>query len=49
MDGELRLTERFTNEELTDMLLVFGEIHQHYRAAVALHAQRYPDREVTGS
>ena len=49
MDGELRLTERFTNEEFTDLLLVFGETHRHCRAAAALYAQRYPDRDVPGS
>jgi len=49
MNRELRLTERFTNEALTDLLLVFRETHQQCRAAVALYAQRYPDREVSES
>ncbi|KMQ82785.1 hypothetical protein RF55_21883 [Lasius niger] len=34
----------FSNEEGFDMLMVFGECRQNYRAAECLHRKRYPQR-----
>ncbi|KAK3914508.1 Histone-lysine N-methyltransferase SETMAR [Frankliniella fusca] len=36
----------FTNEEMTDMMLVFGEANQNSRLAAALYQQRFPERVV---
>lgn len=36
--------ERYTNEELTDMLLIYGECHKNQRRAAVLYAERFPDR-----
>lgn len=35
---------RFTNEEMVDMLLLYGECHQNATRAAQLYAQRYPNR-----
>ncbi|KAK3929171.1 Histone-lysine N-methyltransferase SETMAR [Frankliniella fusca] len=36
----------FTNEEMTDMMLVFGEANENSRLAAALYQQRFPERVV---
>lgn len=35
---------RYSNQELADMLLIYGECHKNGRRAAALYANRYPDR-----
>ncbi|XP_011174276.1 uncharacterized protein LOC105206480 [Solenopsis invicta] len=35
---------RYTNQELADMLLIYGECHKNARRAAALYAVHYPDR-----
>lgn len=34
----------FSNEEKLDIILIYGECHRNATAAVALYAERYPDR-----
>ncbi|XP_039303571.1 uncharacterized protein LOC120357432 [Solenopsis invicta] len=40
--------ERYSNEELANMLLIFGECHRNQRRAAALYAERYPDKQHPG-
>lgn len=35
---------RYTNDELVDMVLIYGECGRNERQAAALYAQRFPDR-----
>lgn len=39
---------RYSNQELADMLLIFGECHKNQRRAAALYALRFPDRRHPG-
>ena len=34
----------YSFEELTDMILIYGECRKNQRQAAALYAQRFPDR-----
>ena len=34
----------YSPAEIDDMLIIFGECHGNYRAAVRRYAERYPDR-----
>ncbi|KYM95730.1 hypothetical protein ALC62_13637, partial [Cyphomyrmex costatus] len=36
---------RFTNEDLANMLLIYGECHKNERMAAVLHANRFPDKQ----
>lgn len=36
--------EQFTNTEMADMHIVYGEVHCNGRAAARLYAERYPNR-----
>jgi hypothetical protein len=38
------MAPRYTNQELADMLLIYGECHKNERRAAALYAVRYSDR-----
>lgn len=38
--------EEFTNAEMADMHIVYGEVHCNGRAACRLYAERYPNRRV---
>jgi len=38
------MAPRYSNQELADMLLIYGECHKNERRAAALYAVRYPDR-----
>jgi len=40
--------ERYSNEELGNMLLIYGECHRNQRRAAALYAERYPDKRHPG-
>ncbi|EFN74373.1 hypothetical protein EAG_14224, partial [Camponotus floridanus] len=42
------MMERYTNEELANMLLIYGECHKNQRQAAALYAQRYPNKRHPG-
>jgi len=35
---------RYTNEELANMLLIYGECHKNERMAAVLYANRFPDK-----
>ncbi|EFN72091.1 hypothetical protein EAG_09942, partial [Camponotus floridanus] len=34
----------YGNQELVDMLLIYGECHKNQRRAAALYAERFPER-----
>jgi len=35
---------RYTNEELANMLFIYGECHKNERMAAILYANRFPDK-----
>lgn len=39
---------QYENQELVDMLLIFGECHKNQRQAAVLYAERFPDRRHPG-
>ena len=40
--------ERYSNEELGNMLLIYGECRKNQRRAAALYAERFPDKRHPG-